>query len=396
MANDLPEPASRKEQFLAKAAGENVELPTPASREELYLNAIANNGGGGGGGGDAGLFLVRASETTSKSQTPVGSDLQQYAGQTGLYINDQYTNISAQGAGNIYYVYSIGEDPETGDAYAEYSLIANQQELWASVGNIADMMPIGGGGAPDSSTPGIMGQLYIDVAGSSLYVCIDDSDPYVWQQLGGGGGVNVVQTTGTSTTDVMSQDATTKMIYPTSKYSISIGNNNITTTSQNYTALCANVGSTTDTGIAIGSGSSPANLGGQTRAYGGIVIGGDASSPKGYQNIVIGRNAYANPGVDYTDTFDVAIGANSTIMGNSSDPIKNAVALGAYAKPTRSGEVNVGTGTSTIGYNSTYYRIIGGVHDGIDGHDAVTVGQINDLIDAINSATNSNISHIGS
>ena len=53
MTETLPEPASRKEQYLAKAAGmSGITLPTPASREELYLNAIALNGGGGGGGGD--------------------------------------------------------------------------------------------------------------------------------------------------------------------------------------------------------------------------------------------------------------------------------------------------------------------------------------------------------
>jgi hypothetical protein len=335
MANDLPEPASRKEQFLAKAAGENVELPTPASREELYLNAIANNGGGGGGGGDAGLFLVRASETTSKSQTPEGSDLQQYAGQTGLYINDQYTDISAQGAGNIYYVYSIGEDPETGDAYAEYALIANQQELWATVGNIADMMPIGGGGAPDSSTPGIMGQLYIDVAGSSLYVCIDDSDPYVWQQLGGGG-VNVVQTTGTSTTDVMSQDATTGMVFrdKSTKNQVQIGRD-------------SNASGTQAT--ALGSGTTASGIA-------GVAIGGECQ----------------------------AIAQNSVAF--------------AQGQATVQGEFNVGTSYnwSSGGYKGTAYRVIRGVHDGEQAHDAVTVGQINALIDAINSATNSNISHIGS
>lgn len=51
MADNLPEPASRKETYLAKAAGMAIsELPEPASREEEYLNAIAENGGGGGGG----------------------------------------------------------------------------------------------------------------------------------------------------------------------------------------------------------------------------------------------------------------------------------------------------------------------------------------------------------
>lgn len=345
----------------------NAKQNTLTAGDNITINGnvISANGG---------IFLVRASETTSQSQTPEGSDLQDYAGQTGLYVNDVYLDPNTPGLGNIYYVYSIGVDPETEDPYAEYALIANMQEAWTAIASIDNMMPIGGAGAPDSSTPGQPGQLYIDVQNYVLYVCIDDSNPYVWQQLGGG--PTVVQATGTSTTDVMSQDATTKMIYPTSIYSISIGNNTITTTSQYYTAICGSIGSTTDSGIAIGSGSSRASLGGQSRAYGGIVIGGDASSPKGYQNIVIGRNAYANPGVDYTDTFDVAIGANSIIMGTSSDPIKNAVALGSYAKPTRSGEVNVGTGTETLGYNSTSYRIIGGVHDPVDAHDAATKGYV--------------------
>jgi len=48
--DNLPNPASRKETYLAKAAGMAVDtLPTPASREEEYLNAIATSGGGGGG-----------------------------------------------------------------------------------------------------------------------------------------------------------------------------------------------------------------------------------------------------------------------------------------------------------------------------------------------------------
>ena len=48
MADNLPNPESREEAFLAKAAGEDVELPKPASRKEEYLNAIAQGGGGGG------------------------------------------------------------------------------------------------------------------------------------------------------------------------------------------------------------------------------------------------------------------------------------------------------------------------------------------------------------
>lgn len=45
----LPNPVDRKEFFLAKIAGMNVELPLPVDRKEQYLAYIAEHGGGGGG-----------------------------------------------------------------------------------------------------------------------------------------------------------------------------------------------------------------------------------------------------------------------------------------------------------------------------------------------------------
>lgn len=66
MTSELPEPASRKEEYLAKAAGMDIsELPEPASREEEYLKAIANNGGGGSG--------PTVVQTTGQSTTDVMS-----------------------------------------------------------------------------------------------------------------------------------------------------------------------------------------------------------------------------------------------------------------------------------------------------------------------------------
>lgn len=52
MANNekgLPTPIPRKEKYLAKAAGMDVEIPKAITREEIYLEAIANGSGGGGG-----------------------------------------------------------------------------------------------------------------------------------------------------------------------------------------------------------------------------------------------------------------------------------------------------------------------------------------------------------
>lgn len=51
MPNTLPEPITREEKYLAKAAGMTVtDLPEkPLTRVEKYLAAIAEGGGGGGG-----------------------------------------------------------------------------------------------------------------------------------------------------------------------------------------------------------------------------------------------------------------------------------------------------------------------------------------------------------
>ena len=43
------QPITRKEFFMAKAAGDSVPEMSPITREEYFLNRIAENGGGGGG-----------------------------------------------------------------------------------------------------------------------------------------------------------------------------------------------------------------------------------------------------------------------------------------------------------------------------------------------------------
>lgn len=212
----------------------------------------------------------------------------------------------------------------------------------------------------------------------------------VTEALASAGGPTVVQTTGSSTADVMSQDATTKMIFPdiTNKSSlIKIGNQSFSNSNASGVFINGQLVSGTSSGIAIGfSTSNPATVGTNGRASNGISIGGMVG--KGDNSIAIGNNSYTYS--ETNDGYSVALGTQTVVNH------QNSVALGSYAYTTRNGEVNVGTRTYGKGYNSTNYRVIGGVHDGVDANDAVTVGQINALIDAINSATNSNISHIGS
>lgn len=190
----------------------------------------------------------------------------------------------------------------------------------------------------------------------------------------GGGSVTPVQTPGDSTTDVMSQNATTSMVFgdPTTRYNVRIG-----------TTIQAG-----DSAVAIGrvaNGSYPNTV---AIGYGSASAGNDAIS--------VGHSAGAN------STSAICIGNNSSagnraiaIGGSTSASGKGAIALGYGALAQTAGQISVGTSNPQYGYNNSAYRLISGVHDGQTDHDAVTVGQVNAVIDAINTALSTNIPHIG-
>lgn len=129
-----------------------------------------------------------------------------------------------------------------------------------------------------------------------------------------------VQTSGDSSSSVMSQNAVTSMVFadPASKEQVQIGAN---------------------------------------------------ADTRGSEGISIGKNASIG-----VFSGSVAIGRGSTVSSQYS------VALGCRAAAGRKGEVNIGSGAySAYGYNSTPYRVLGGVHDGQNNHDAATVAQGNTL-----------------
>lgn len=137
-------------------------------------------------------------------------------------------------------------------------------------------------------------------------------------EISGGSSINVVQSYGSSTTDVMSQSAVTGLVY------------------DGYTSTRVKLGN---------------------------------SATAWHYSAALGSNASANYG--------------------------GSVALGAYSSVSNVGEVNIGTSKTDYGYNNTNYRLLSGVHDGQGANDAVTVAQVNDTIDAINTALSTNIPHIG-
>ena len=230
---------------------------------------------------------------------------------------------------------------------------ANDVPLSASQGKVLkdliDSLVISGAGAPTTSTVGTVGKLYEDTTNGDLYQCTAVSgSTYTWEEVGGGGGgPTVVQTTGQSTTDVMSQKATTDMIKFNS--GIRIG---ATSTDQGPYAITIGIGS-------------------------GIHAIGNAS-------VAIGDSAWA------TATNSMAIGPSTYTSANAT----RGIALG-YRSKADDVNVSIGNPNQTELYKNTGYRKITNVYDGENAHDAMTVGQANALIDAINAALNTNIAHIG-
>lgn len=149
-----------------------------------------------------------------------------------------------------------------------------------------------------------------------------------------GSAINVVQATGTSATDVMSQNATTSMVFadPSTKKQVCIGGS----TSVSGT-----------NGVAIGF---QAGDGGYSY---GVAIGSSASTSSGNNSVAIGRSA--NAGQPYS------------------------IALGTYAEVSARGEMNIGTGIQPQGYNNSAYRLLTGLYDPQNAHDAATKGYVDGL-----------------
>lgn len=138
---------------------------------------------------------------------------------------------------------------------------------------------------------------------------------------------NVAQSTGTSTTDVMSQKATTDMVFLPNvlhdRQSIRIGEFATASTDGNSIGILGQAD------------------------YLAVAIGGEASS--------FGA---------------VALGLESRATADG------AVALGRFSTATTKGVVGVGTTNTSYGYNTSNYRLITGVYDGQSAHDAATYGQL--------------------
>lgn len=279
MAENLPEPESRKETFLAKAAGENVELPTPASREELFLKAIADNGGGGGGGSESAIHPLTSADfnwdSTGQGGTP--NAIAAWLLEDGIYLvkveSVYYENTATYSAFNCILIKGTRANG------AGFLFGCDRQSSWS---------------------------VRLSADGTSCNI-VTNLTPN-----------NITQYAGTSTTDVMSQNATCSLVFadPASGYKIKIG-------------------------------PSPYS-----------------ESQLGSASITLGSYARA------ANSNSVAIGESAASAHDGS------VALGAFSSTSVKGQVNIGSTNTAAGYNSTNYRLLSGVHNPVDAHDAATKGYV--------------------
>lgn len=157
---------------------------------------------------------------------------------------------------------------------------------------------------------------------------------------------NKLQTTGTSTTDVMSQKAVTDMVYvPNSnESSIRIGKDASVTDASAAIGIGRNVSVATNGATAIGDHA-------QARAFGAIAIGGHANASK-----------------------------------------QGAIALGEYSDSNTQGLIQVSSPQINCTYNNSGYRLLSGLYDPQSAHDAATKGYVDGITTRSNHAPNSNFS----
>lgn len=268
----------------------------------------------------------------------------------------------------------------SGDEFRGCCNTKTQSYILDAIDRINAIQPGGGDDftGATATTDGVHGLVPAPVAG--------DQDKFLkadgtWANVGGGG-PTVVQTTGNSTTDVMSQDAVSGLLFAdkTSRERVRIGEG--ATASSTYVV---SVGAYTQA-------NSP-----QTTAVGSLAMA------TGNFAVAIGGSAYAthmsSTALGYYshayNTEATAIGDNATasglgsvaIGGYSVSPETGSVALGYMSggNITDQGMVDVGATNTSYGYDNTNYRLITGVHDAQNAHDAATLGQLNALITQLQS-----------
>ena len=338
------------------------------------------------------IAIGRGAKSYSGYSVAVGSSTAASNGQNLVAIG---RNASAEGTGNVCLgafsktdtnvqgVVQIGLNssgsPSHGYNNSKYRLITGvydpQSAHDAATKGYVDGKVLTNAGAPTTSTVGTVGQLLEDTTNGKLYQCTavtpgtdPDPDTYTWTEVGAGGsGPTVVQTTGTSQTDVMSQNATTSMIFadPATQYKIKIGAGTSASEGNDGIEIGHNAAATQVNALAIGV--SAEATGARSTAV------GQACRVRSHDSVGLGGATIGS-----SSDRSVAIGNTSEVSSNA----LASIALGAYSKATQQGQMDISTlaTTNTNGYNNSQYRLLTGLYDPQSAHDAANKEYVDSAI----------------
>lgn len=321
---DLPEPISKQDKFLHNIADGTPDISDiePISRQDIYLKYIAENGSSGGGSINV-VQTTGTSETDVMSQNAVTKELDKLG--TAAYCN------TGTEVGNVPIINDNGklDNSIIPPLAITDTFIANNEN---------EMLNIQGAEKGDICVRTDENKTYIldetpvtrsrGISTTSLSDWIELKTPT--------NNINVVQTTGTSTTDVMSQKAVSEM-------------------------------------TAIGSGAS-------TGYPDGIAFGKNAKSINDNIAIGAGNTATTNSSVVSIGTNVIGKGSCDVLIGRQSSsvlPSQNSVILGYKSYCNEPSVVSVGGGTKNPDIATR--RIIN-VTDPIKDQDAATKKYVDDKV----------------
>lgn len=398
MAVDPDKPFNREEMYLAKAAGEGTTVPDePWSRKEAYLEKI------GGRIDEAEEDISELDEKVAALATDISlkgsvadeehlpSDaaigdayITEDTGILYVWVGDKWTPLNMEGGSATVFYFDIGQGDAgfvkntTVSLYKDFELTepATGPDVFAAAEAgvalfIAEWVDVIDEEVYEryhwaTYIPHFVADDGMDGRGESAFLAISDTSKTAewawssntWRVMNVYDVPTVVQTRGTSTTNVMSQDATTKMVYTTNG-GIAIGDSAPNLFTGSVYIGSQGISSLPQYSVYIGRGNGSYQLGQSSTSVGGL---------------------YSRATGSYASSFgsgSVASGEMAMAAGTyASAAQKGSVALGTYSNATTVGEMNIGSTNTAYGYNSTNYRLLSGVHDPVNAHDAATKGYV--------------------
>lgn len=277
---------------------------------------------------------------------------------------------------------------ETHDGDSTYYRYNAQSGTWTYVGESKQYEDFVGTDGTTAGTAGLVPAPATTDAGKFLKA------DGTWDTAGSA--INVAQAPGTSTTDVMSQKATSEMVFrnPSTKQQVQVGDS--ANASGSYAvAIGWGASATKEDGIAIGDGAilegvfGGIALGAGAHTYGSYATAvGTSSAARGNYSIAIGQSTNVKSG----GTNSVAIGYNASTNDNAS----HSVALGDNSNATMKGQVDISTlrTTNTFGYNNSQYRLLTGLYTPQSAHDAVNKEYVDPTTDS-SAPTTATVGRLG-